>query len=199
MVLASSPQEAVRAAEELGYPVVIKIASPDIPHKSDIGGVLLNLTNADAVRTGFEKAVQNAKKHAPNARILGVHVQKMIPSGQEVIIGAVQDPQFGNLVMFGSGGVEVEGLKDIAFSLAPLTDKEVDYLLKSTWAGQKLDGFRNIPSADKEAVKKALICLSQLVSDFPEIEEIDLNPLRVLPPGQGVVAIDIRIKLKPDS
>jgi len=199
MALASSPKEAVKTAEELGYPVVIKIASPDIPHKSDIGGVLLNLTNADAVRTGFEKVVQNAEKHAPDAKILGVHIQKMIPSGQEVIIGAVHDAQFGNLIMFGSGGVEVEGLKDIAFSLAPLTDEEVDYLLKSTWAGQKLDGFRNIPSADKEAVKKALICLSHLVSDFPEIDEIDLNPLRVLQPGQGVVAIDVRIKLKLDK
>lgn len=196
MSLAKSPEEAVKAAEALGYPVVLKIASPDIPHKSDIGGVLLNLTNASAVNHGFSKIVQNAGKHAPDAQIQGVHVQKMVPGGQEVIIGAVQDPQFGPLLMFGSGGVEVEGLKDIAFALAPLTDDETAYLLESTWAGQKLDGFRNIPPADKEAVKKVLVCLSQLVSDVPEIEEIDLNPLRVLSPGQGVAAIDIRIKLK---
>ena len=196
MMLAKTSAEAVNFADNLGYPVVLKIASPNIPHKSDIGGVLTNLANAEAVDKGFKEIIRNAKKNAPNAIIQGVHIQKMVPDGQEVIIGAIQDPQFGALVIFGSGGIEVEGLKDIEFALAPLTNEDTEYLLINTWAGKKLGGFRNIPPADKDAVKKALICLSQLAADIPEIEEIDLNPLRVFKPGQGVAAIDIRVKLK---
>ena len=122
-------------------------------------------------------------------------MQRMLPTGQEVIIGARRDPQFGALMMFGSGGVEVEGLKDVAFALAPLLHSETDWLLGSTWAGRKLAGFRSIPAADAEAVKEILERLGQLAFELPEIAEIEINPLRVLAPGQGAAAVDVRVKL----
>jgi acetyltransferase len=117
----------------------------------------------------------------------------MVPEGQEVIIGCVRDTQFGALLMFGSGGVEVEGLKDIAFGLAPLLDDEADILFKETWAGRKLNGYRNIPRADVSAVKEILQRLSFLASDLPEISEIEINPLRVF--NSGAIALDVRVKL----
>jgi acetyltransferase len=194
--LARSEGEAVELARQLGLPVVLKIASAEIPHKSDVGGVHLDLGNEGSVRSGYKAILRQAKDALPGADIDGVYVQKMIPSGQEVIVGAVQDPQFGGLVMFGSGGTEVEGLKDIAFGLAPLTEKDLDYMLDSTWAGTKLRGFRNLLPADIDAVQETLIRLAQLVADFPDINEIEINPLRVLPEGKGAVAVDIRMTLR---
>ncbi len=193
--LANTADEAAALAGELGYPVALKVASPDIPHKSDVGGVLLNLADSLAVAEGFAKVRRNAHAACPQATILGVHVQRMFPAGQEVIVGIVQDPQFGPLVMFGSGGVEVEGLKDVAFALAPLSPDEAEHLLDSTWAGRKLRGYRNIPPADRAAVVNVLLRLAQLAADFPQLAEIEINPLRALPDGQGAVAVDVRIKL----
>jgi succinyl-CoA synthetase beta subunit len=175
--------------------VVLKVASPDIPHKSDVGGVLLNVQTAEEARSGFRTLTARARTARPEARLEGMQVQRMSPAGQEVIIGASRDPQFGALVMFGSGGVEVEGLKDVAFALAPLMPSEADDLLQRTWAGRKLDGFRSILPGDKEAVKEILQRLAQLAADFPGIAEIEINPLRVLAPGQGAVAVDVRVKL----
>jgi len=129
----------------------------------------------------------------PDARIEGVHVQRQIPQGQEVIVGAVRDPLFGPLMMFGSGGVEVEGLKDVAFALAPLNQAEAQEMIRKTWAGRKLKGFRNIPPADEESVVDVLVKLSRLVMEHEDIEEIEINPLRVL--GKGAVAVDVRIKM----
>lgn len=180
-------------AEQTGYPVVIKVASPDISHKSDVGGVMLNLKDSQSVSAGFDQVVSNAKNACPGARIDGVIVQRMLPVGQEVILGVVRDAQFGPLVMFGSGGIEVEGLKDLAFALAPLTYQEADSLLENTWAGRKLKGFRNILPADREAVLDALIRLAQLAYDFPQIAEIEINPLLVA--SQGVFAVDVRVRL----
>jgi acetyltransferase len=117
----------------------------------------------------------------------------MIPQGQEVIVGAVQDAQFGPLVMFGSGGIEVEGLKDVAFALAPITEEEVGYLLDSTWGGRKLNGYRNIPPADQASVKETIYRLAQLAADLPQIQEIEINPLRVL--EGGAYALDVRARL----
>jgi len=194
--LARTPEEAVQAARRIGFPVALKVASPEISHKSDVSGVMLSLGDEAAVRGGFQAVIENARLALPEAEIVGVHVQRMIPDGQEVILGAIQDPQFGALVMFGSGGVEVEGLKDVAFALAPLTDEEADYLLESTWAGRRLRGYRNLPPADREAVKAVLKRLAQLAADHPQIAEIEINPLRVFPAGQGAVAIDTRIHLK---
>ena len=195
MELVPTADEAAACALRMGFPVALKIASPDIPHKSDVGGVLLGLGDAEAVRTGFAAVTRLARAAHPEAEIDGVHVQRMVSSGQEVIIGAVQDPQFGALVMFGSGGTEVEGLKDVAFALAPLTNLEAEYMLENTWAGKKLKGFRNLPPADRSAVLDVLIRLAQLSADFPALVEIEINPLRVLPDGQGAVAVDVRIRV----
>jgi acetyltransferase len=195
MFLARDPEEAVAHSNRIGYPVAIKLASQDILHNSDGGGVVLNLVDDDAVRTGFSLVIQRSQSAHPGASIDGVYIQRMVSSAQEVIVGAVQDPQFGALVMFGSGGIEVEGLKDVSFALAPLTLLEADQMLQSTWAGRKLCGFRNIPPADRNAVVDILIRLAQLASDYPRLAEIDLNPLRVLREGQGGVAVDVRIRI----
>jgi acetyltransferase len=190
--LARSAAEAVDVANRLGYPLALKIASPDILHKSDVGGVLLNVPDAEAVARGYEKVIANARAARPEAEISGVYIQQMIPAGQEVIIGVARDAQFGPLVMFGSGGVEVEGLKDVAFALAPLTRDDAEYLLESTWAGRKLRGYRNLPPADRQTVLDVMARLAQLAADFPHIAEIEINPLRVLPAGRGAVAVDVR-------
>ncbi len=194
MALAADAQEAVALAREIGLPVVLKVASPEISHKTDVGGVLLNLADETSVLAGFETIVDQARKSRPDASISGVYVQKMAPPGQEVIIGAVQDPQFGPLMMFGSGGTEVEGLRDVAFALAPLTVHDTEDMLACTWAGRRLDGHRNLLPADREAVKDVLYRLAQLAADFPGISEIEINPLRVFPAGKGCLAVDIRIR-----
>jgi acetyltransferase len=120
----------------------------------------------------------------------------MAPQGQEVIIGTMQDEQFGPLVMFGTGGVEVERLKDVAFSLAPIQQEEAEYMLDNTWAGQKLNGYRNLSPGDRKATLETLLRLAQLAADFPQLSEIEINPLRILAKDEGVLAIDVRAKLK---
>jgi acetyl coenzyme A synthetase (ADP forming)-like protein len=196
LVLARSADEAAQIAARLGFPVALKIASADILHKSDVGGVLLNLMDVESVQKGYEQVVANAHHARPEAVISGVHIQRMITTGQEVIVGMVRDAQFGPLVMFGSGGVEVEGLKDVTFELAPLNRKEAEAMLERTWAGRKLRGFRNIPPADRAAVIDVLMRLAQLAVDFPQIAEIEINPLRVLLEGQGAFAVDVRASYK---
>jgi len=193
--LATSSDIAVKYAYELGFPVVMKIASPDISHKSDTGGVMLNLVDSEAVSMGYTKIIVNARTTYPNAVIDGVYVQPMIPAGQEVILGAIQDAQFGPMLMFGSGGVEVEGLKDVAFALAPVTNQDAEWMLENTWAGRRLLGFRHLPPADRQAVLDTIKRLGQLAADFPQLAEIEINPLRVFPFSQGVAALDVRIKL----
>jgi acetate---CoA ligase (ADP-forming) len=192
VLLARSVAEAVSAGQTLGYPVVMKIASQDIPHKSDVGGVVLNIADAEMLRMGYARIMERVIAARPAARIDGVHIQPQIPPGQEVILGAVRDPQFGPLMMFGSGGVEVEGLRDVAFALAPLDRGEAEKLIRSTWAGRRLKGFRDIPAADEEAVIAALIRLASLILENEWLEEIDINPLRVL--RKGAVAVDVRVK-----
>ncbi|MCX6059933.1 MAG: acetate--CoA ligase family protein [Chloroflexi bacterium] len=191
--LARNENEAIAIANELGFPVVMKIASPDILHKSDIGGVLLNIKTEKEVQNGYALLMERANKSMPNAKIEGAHVQCQIPEGQEVIIGAVRDPSFGPLIMFGSGGIEVEGLKDVAFALAPLNQAEAREMIRKTWAGRKLKGFRSINPVDEEAVIDALIKLSLLAYEHPEVAEIEINPLRVL--QKGAVAVDVRMKI----
>jgi acetyltransferase len=193
--LVQTALQAAKLAQEMGFPVAIKIASPNINHKSDVGGVQLHLQNPQEVEIGFTKVVENCKNAWPDAEILGVHVQRMIPAGQDVIIGAIKDPQFGALVMFGSGGIEVEGLKDVQFALAPLSIIEAEQMIESTWAGRKLQGFRNLPPADQAAVIDALLRLAQLASDYPQLSEIEINPLSVLEQGKGAFAVDVRVKL----
>jgi len=188
--LAESPEQAASLAAELGFPLVMKIASPDILHKSDIGGVLLNLNSPEAVSSGYAQILAVARKNRPQARIVGVTLQRQAQAGQEVILGAVRDPQFDALMMFGSGGVEVEGLKDIAFGLAPLSRREALAMVEKTWAGRKLSGFRAIAPADKEAVIEALVRLSWLAYRLPPLSEIEINPLRVM--EHGALALDAR-------
>ena len=194
--LAVDAEQAVSLAETCGYPVALKVASAEIPHKSDVGGVLLGAKNGDEVRKGYLQVVENARRAKPDANIEGVTIQRMLPAGQDVIVGTIRDPQFGPLVMFGSGGVEVEGLKDVAFALAPLTRREAVGLLEKTWAGRKLNGYRNLVAADREAVLDALVRIGQLAVDHPSILEMDVNPLRALPQGQGAYAIDIRVRIE---
>jgi len=192
--LAGNETEAATIAIELGYPVVMKIASPDILHKSDIGGVVLNIQNDESLLRAYTQIISRVKTAKPDAKIEGVYIQKQIPDGHEVIVGMVRDPQFGPLMMFGSGGVEVEGLKDVAFTLAPLNQAEAQNMIRKTWAGRKLKGFRNTPPADEESVIDNLTKLSWLAIDNETIEEIEINPLRVL--SKGSVAVDIRIRTK---
>ncbi len=195
--IARELHEAESIANELGYPVVMKIASPDILHKSDVGGVILNIQNRESLQSAYTQILENARNAKPDAQIDGVQIQRQIPSGQEVIVGAVRDPQFGPLMMFGSGGVEVEGLKDVAFALAPLTQAEALKMIRKTWAGRKLAGFRNISPADEESVVDVLIKLSHLVLENESIDELEINPLRVL--QQGAVAVDVRAKFSQPS
>jgi acetyl coenzyme A synthetase (ADP forming)-like protein len=193
--LARTKEEAGKIAAQLGFPVALKIASPDISHKSDVGGVTLNIMNPEEARVGYLSMMEVVRLAKPEAHLEGVQVQRMISQGQEVIVGAQRDAHFGPLLMFGSGGVEVEGLKDVAFALAPLLPADAGWLLEHTWAGKKLGGFRSIPPADQEAVKEILQRLGQLVDDLPGIKEIEINPLRALAQGEGVVALDVRVKM----
>ncbi len=192
--LSKTPRQAARLAEDMGYPVALKIASPQITHKSDVGGVRLQLKNSQEVEAGFKQIVDNSQAAFPEAEILGVHIQRMLPPGQDVIIGAIQDPQFGALVMFGSGGIEVEGLKDVEFALAPLSRAEAVQLIKNTWAGRKLRGYRSLSPADQSAVVDIITRIALLASDFPQLAEIEINPLTVQEEGQGAHAVDVRAR-----
>jgi acetyltransferase len=195
LILAGSPAEAKAASRQQGFPIVMKIASPDILHKSDVDGVVLDVQNANQAASAYTHLVKSLKDQFPTAQVQGVWVQKQILGGQDVIVGAVCDPNFGPLMMFGSGGVEAEGLGDVAFALAPLERSEADELMRRTWAGRRLDGFRNIAAADKSAVRDALVALSWLAHDHPEVKEIEINPLRVL--AKGAFALDVRMSLRP--
>jgi len=191
--LVRSADEAAAWAKKFGYPVVLKVASADIPHKSDVGGVALDLADEVSVRHAFDRIMANTLKAKPDARIDGVTMQQMVKHGQEVIIGAVRDEQFGPLMMFGAGGIEVEGARDVTFGLAPLSRSDAEKMIDATFAGQRLRGYRNIPAADRESVIKILLRLSQFTIDFPQVREVEINPLRAMQLGQGAVAIDVRL------
>ena len=175
--------------------MVLKVASPDILHKSDVNGVLVNLWDEAAAAQGFTQIMDGIRQVRPQARLTGATIQRMLPPGQDVIVGALQDFQFGALVMFGAGGVEAEALKDVAFALAPMTEEESRHILETTWAGRKLKGYRNLPPADRLAVTDAVMRVAQLAADFPELAEIEINPLRALEAGQGAFALDVRAKM----
>ncbi|MFZ9440538.1 MAG: acetate--CoA ligase family protein, partial [Hylemonella sp.] len=191
--LAGSAEQASQAAAEMGFPVVMKIVSPDILHKTEAGGVLVGIKNAEEAASAFEKIIANARNYKADANIVGVQVQQMIKAGQEVIIGAVTDNSFGKLVAFGLGGVLVEVLKDITFRLAPATLQDAYSMLDGIQAAEILKGVRGGDPVDREALAKLIVAVSKLVSDFPEISELDLNP--VFASKQGAVAADVRIVL----
>lgn len=195
-VLGNSEEDCVSAANNIGYPVVMKIASRDIIHKSDAGGVTVGVTNDEQVRTAFNAILQNVKTYKPDADIKGVLVQEMVSSGKEIILGAKQDPIFGSLVMFGLGGIYVEILRDVVFRLAPVDEQEARQMVHSIKTLKLLKGVRGEKPSDLGAIVDSLQRLSQLVTEFPEIEEFDINPLLVLQEGKGVRTVDVRISLK---
>jgi len=193
--LAGSADEAVEVAERIGYPVAMKVASPDIIHKSDIGGVRLHLASADAVRDAYDLMMMRVRHKAPTARLGDVYVEQMCGRGREVILGMTRDPQFGPMLMFGLGGIFVEVMKDVAFHLAPITRDEAMQMLRSTKSYSLLCGARGQSSVDIGAIAEALQRISQLVTDFPEIQEMDINPFIVAEVGRPSVAADARITL----
>jgi len=195
--IAADQERAVEIANQIGYPVVLKIASPDILHKTDVGGVKVGLQNAEAVRDAFELMVYRAQRYVPEARIWGCLVQEMAPAGGlEVLVGMNHDPQFGPLLTFGLGGIYVETLKDVAFRIAPFSRQEAEEMIGEIRAHALLDGVRGKPAMDKDAIVEALLRMGQLVQDFPDIVELDINPLMVYPRGQGAIAIDMRLVLR---
>ena len=193
--LAKTAEESVVYAEELGYPVVLRILSPDILHKTDVGGVALNLNSAEEVRAAFDRIITSSTKFMPRARIYGAMVYHMIPRGKEMIIGMSQDVQFGPLLMFGLGGIYVNFLKDVSFRLAPLSDSEAIEMMEETKAFTLLSGIRGEETSDIDSLKTILIRVSQLVMDFPEIIEMDINPIIVYKYGEGSYALDVKITL----
>jgi len=198
--LARTEEEAVALAHRLGGPVVLKVASPDILHKTDVGGVRVGVQGEEAVRTAFREVVQSARRAQPDARILGATVQRMAPPPvAEVILGAGTDPQFGPYLMFGLGGVFVEVLRDVSFRIVPLTPRDASQMVREVQGYRLLEGYRGQPPADVPALESALLALSAFLEAHPEVRELDLNPVFVYPRGQGLLAVDARILLHPSE
>jgi len=191
--VATSADEAAKLAAGMGFPVVLKIVSPEILHKTEAGGVLVGVKNADEAKKGFDTIMANAKKYDAKAQLLGVQVQQMLAGGQEVIVGAVTDPSFGKLVAFGLGGVLVEIMKDITFRLAPASRDDALSMLDSIAAADMLKGVRGADPVNREALATLIENVSRLIADFPEISEMDLNP--VFATRDGAIAADVRIVL----
>lgn len=191
--LATTPEEAALAATRLGFPVVMKIDSPDILHKTDAGGVRLGIRSPEEAKQAFTEIVTNARNYKPDANIRGVLVQEMLTGATEVIVGMSRDPVFGPVVMFGLGGILVEVLEDVCLRVAPLTRAEAAEMLEEIRGKKVLDGVRGRPPVDKEAIIDVIVRLSHLVADFPDIAEMDINPLLVFPQGQGAKAADALI------
>ena len=193
-MIAKTAEEAVKFAEKIGYPVVMKIISPDVIHKFDVGGVMVNLKTSKEVEGTFRRILDNVKKHLPQARILGITVQEMAPESTEVIVGAIKDPQFGQTLMFGLGGIFVEILKDVTFRIAPVTEQEAKEMITEVKAYPLLQGYRGQPQADINAILQIILSTSKLVMDRPEIKELDLNPIMVY--EKGAKTVDARIILE---
>jgi len=193
--LAETAEEAVEIAADIGYPVVLKVASPDILHKTDVGGVKINLSSPGDVRDAFDLIIYRASRYMPDARVWGCLVQEMVTGGREILVGMNRDPQFGPLVAFGLGGIYVEALKDVAFRIAPYSRHEAEEMIHEIRSYPLLEGVRGEAPADHQAMIDALMRISQLVTEFPEIVELDINPLVVFEEGHGAMAIDMRLVL----
>ena len=194
--LAHSPEQAAAMATAIGFPVVMKISSPDILHKSDIGGVKVGVADAESVRDSYDLIEYRARKYSPTATIWGVLIQEQVRKGRELLVGVNRDPQFGPLVAFGMGGIYVEVLKDVAFRLAPISRQEAHAQVREIRTFPLLRGVRGEPPADIAAAEEVVLRVSQLVSDFPEIVEMDINPLVVHNQGEGAIVLDARIILQ---
>jgi acyl-CoA synthetase (NDP forming) len=183
----------VKAAEKIGYPIVLKIVSPQVLHKSDAGGVLINIKDEKGLREGYNTILKNVKRNVPDAKITGILVQEMAPSGTEVIVGSTNDPTFGPTIMFGLGGIFVEILKDVSFRLAPITRTDADEMVKEINAYKILEGARGMPPADQETIVGILLATSKMLMECPEIKELDMNPVIVYEKGARIV--DARVIL----
>lgn len=195
-ILCTTEQECINAARQIGYPLVMKIVSPDIIHKSDAGGVKVGIKTDDELKKSFNTITENALKYKSDAKIKGVLVQEMVKSAKETILGASQDPTFGPVIMFGLGGIYVEVLKDVVFRIVPIDEQEAMNMVESIKTIKLLKGVRGEKSSDLRAISDSLQRLSQLVADFPEIKEFDINPLLVLEEGKGARVVDARIIIK---
>jgi acyl-CoA synthetase (NDP forming) len=192
--VAYDAEEAARMAEELGCPVVLKVVSPDVPHKSDVGGVLVGLKSASEVRQGFATIVERVTSNAPQARIEGVLICKQASSGLEVIVGALEDVTFGPTVMFGLGGIFAEVLRDVSFRVAPLSRRDAGEMIREIRGYPLLTGARGQAPRDMEALADLLLSVSHLVMECGNIEELDLNPVRLF--EQGLLVLDARMVVK---
>ena len=193
--VARSGEEAAEHAEKIGFPVVMKIVSPDILHKSDIGGVRVGIRDRQEATDAYDLMMLRVRRFMPDADLRGVLVQEMIQGGREVIIGSTRDPQFGPLVMFGLGGIYVEVLKDVSFRVAPVGERHARRMVDEIRSAALLRGARGEKGSDIEAIVNTVLVVSQLVTDFPEILEMDINPLKVGEVGEGAVAVDARITI----
>jgi len=193
--LAGSKEEAIEFANQNGYPVVLKISSPNLLHKSDVKGVAVGLQNESRVAAAWEEILKNVRFIHPDAVIHGCMVETMAKPGREVILGMKRDLNFGPLMMFGLGGVFVELYQDVSFRVAPLSGEDALEMIQETRAGTLLQGFRNEPQADLAGIVDCLLRLSQLAMDFPAISEMEINPLVVYPKGEGVITLDCRLSL----
>jgi len=192
--VARTAHEAVKFAEEIGYPAVLKIVSPDVIHKFDVGGVVVSLKSPDDIQVAYKKILENVRKHKPEAKVKGILVQEMAPSSTEVIVGSTKDPQFGPALMFGLGGIFVEVLKDVTFRIAPITKQDAREMITEVKAYPILKGYRGQPPSDIDAIVKILLSISKLVMDYQEIKELDLNPIMVY--EKGAKTVDARIILE---
>ncbi|MEM4730967.1 MAG: acetate--CoA ligase family protein [Sulfolobales archaeon] len=194
--LAVSADEAAELAERIGYPVVLKIVSPDIVHKSDVGGVKVNISSESEVRKWFDTIIQNVRSKAPTAKVAGILVQEMVPQDLEVIVGSTRDPVFGPVVMFGLGGIFVEVLKDVSLRITPITVYDAEEMIREIRAASILEGYRGAPPRDKKAIIDLIIKVGRLMDEVPEVTDIDLNPVMVFPEGRGAKIADARILIK---
>lgn len=193
--LAKTADQALQIAEEIEYPVVLKIVAEGLIHKSDAGGIILNLRNSEELRVAYDELIERINTKEPSAEIIGAMVEKMAKKGVEVIVGMRRDATFGPLMMFGMGGTMVELIKDIQFRVAPLSKGDIQSMVSETVAGKLLNGYRGAPIADFDSLYSVIAQLSHLATEHPEIQEIEINPLIVYPKGEGVVAIDSRMIL----
>ena len=193
--IASGVEGAVALADRLGYPVALKLAAEGVTHKTEVGGVALNIGSAEQLRAEWDAMMRRAAERDPGAVVQGGYVQQMLAGAVELIVGVVRDPQFGPLIMAGTGGTRVEVTRDVAFDLAPLSARQALALLDQTSAGKLLAGFRGAPPADREAAADVIVRLAQIMLDLPEIAEIEINPLMVMPQGQGAAAVDARVRI----
>ncbi len=193
-ILAANEEETVFHAEKMGFPVVLKVVSPQVTHKSDAGGVKLNLKNAAEVKRAHQEIMAKVRESCPEAEIKGILVQPMALSGRELVVGAMQDPLFGPVVMFGLGGIFVEVLKDVAFRLAPINREEARDMIRQIKGYPVLEGVRGEPACDLEAIEEIIVKVSKLIYEQKEtISEIDINPLFGY--TKGVIAVDARMVL----